>query len=474
MSSPLATSWSTAQIGNLCELKNGRAFKPSDWSQHGLPIVRIQNLNNPHSSFNHYDGEYDDKHFLAGGELLFAWSGTPGTSFGAHVWRGGNALLNQHIFRVDFDERLLDKRFFRHAINQKLNELINVAHGGAGLQHVTKGVFEATEVVIPPRAEQQRIADKLDTVLARVDAVDDRLARVATLLKRFRQAVLAAATSGRLTADWRAGRTMQPVELVRKKGALAVDPDGSNEEWLFQLPSSWLAHRAADVVDEGSEIVYGIVQPGPRLDIGVPYVRGMDIVDGRIQVGQLLRTSQSIAAKYERASLRGGDVLLGIIRATKVAIVPDELSGANITQGTARFRPSKVVSSKFLAFVLECPQTQAWLHAHYRGIDMPGLNLADVRRTPIPLPPASEQAEIVRRVDILLAFAGRLEAKLQAAQTASARLTPALLAKAFRGELVPQDPADEPAVELLKRLAAGRAEATKPKRSRGAVRAAAR
>lgn len=87
---------------------------------------------------------------------------------------------------------------------------------------------------------------------------------------------------------------------------------------------------------------------------------------------------------------------------------------------------------------------------------MPGLNLADVRRVPLPLPPLDEQAEIVRRVELLLGYANRLEARLKAAQLASERLTPALLAKAFRGELVPQDPNDEPASELLKRLAAQR------------------
>jgi type I restriction enzyme S subunit len=203
----LPKNWVTAPIGSLCDLKNGRAFKPGEWSQDGLPIVRIQNLNKPSAPFNRFNGTYDNKHYLKGGELLFAWSGTPGTSFGAHVWQSGEALLNQHIFRVDFDDALLDRRFFRHAINQKLTELIGVAHGGAGLQHVTKGVFEGTEVALPPRTEQKRIADKLDAVLTRVDAVNTRLARVAPLLKRFRQSVLAAATSGRLTEDWRAGRT---------------------------------------------------------------------------------------------------------------------------------------------------------------------------------------------------------------------------------------------------------------------------
>lgn len=199
----LPNSWSTAPIGMLCSLENGRAFRPTDWSSKGIPIVRIQNLNNPNAPFNFFDQEYSDRYHLNGGELLFAWSGTPGTSFGAHIWYGKEAVLNQHIFRVDFDETSIDKRFFRYAINQKLGELIDVAHGGVGLRHVTKGKFEKTEVVIPPLNEQKRIADKLDVLLTRVGACRERLDRVPQILKRFRQAVLAAATSGALTEEWR-------------------------------------------------------------------------------------------------------------------------------------------------------------------------------------------------------------------------------------------------------------------------------
>lgn len=88
----------------------------------------------------------------------------------------------------------------------------------------------------------------------------------------------------------------------------------------------------------------------------------------------------------------------------------------------------------------------------------------------MPVTSAEEQTEIVRRVETLFAFADRLEARLQSAQTAAERLTPALLAKAFRGELVPQDPSDEPAAELLRRLREARAAdtASKPKRGRAA------
>ncbi len=148
-------------LGSICELVNGRAFKPTDWTEAGLPIVRIQNLNNSNAKFNFFSGDVRSRFLIDSGALLFAWSGTPGTSFGAHIWNGGRAILNQHIFNVVFDERVVEKRFLQFAINQKLDELIGQAHGGVGLQHVTKSVVERTRIFLPPLAEQRSIVDLL-------------------------------------------------------------------------------------------------------------------------------------------------------------------------------------------------------------------------------------------------------------------------------------------------------------------------
>jgi type I restriction enzyme S subunit len=129
--SQLPSGWSFSKIGHLCELVNGRAFKPSDWGSSGLPIVRIQNLNRSDAKFNFFAGPVQEKFLIKTGDLLFAWSGTPGTSFGCHIWSGPDAILNQHIFNIHFDGRLVDKQFFRYAINQTLDEQIAKAHGGS-------------------------------------------------------------------------------------------------------------------------------------------------------------------------------------------------------------------------------------------------------------------------------------------------------------------------------------------------------
>src|SRR5947207_2472136 len=188
----------TVRVGESLRLVNGRAFKPTEWKKSGLPIVRIQNLNNPDAPFNYYEGQLPEKFLLDDGDLLFAWSGTPGTSFGAHIWRRGRAWLNQHIFKVHFDDKQFDKRYLQLAINRNLEQYIRAAHGGAGLAHITKGRFEESTLPCLPLDEQQRIVAEIEKQFTRLDAGVASLMRVQTALKRYRASVLKAACEGRL------------------------------------------------------------------------------------------------------------------------------------------------------------------------------------------------------------------------------------------------------------------------------------
>ncbi|MGH1572556.1 restriction endonuclease subunit S [Methylobacterium sp. P31] len=486
----MPAGWEEVSIGQICDLVNGRAFKPTDWTATGLPIVRIQNLNKSDAKFNYYDGKIESKYLIENGDLLFAWSGTPGTSFGAHVWTGQKAVLNQHIFNIKFRRETIDTDFFKYAINQTLDEQIEKAHGGVGLRHVTKGKFEETRIPLPPLSEQRRIVAKIGKLSAKSKRARDHLEHVPTLVRKYKSAILQAAFEGKLSCDYR--RNNRTVDLEQhsmtavheeRYSAWAASKKSSREIYVpptplkleeapHPIPTGWCWAAAEEIVQPGSDIVYGIVQPGPKLDKGVPYVRGTDIENGVIKIGQLLFTSNEIAAKYSRASLEGGDVLLGIIRATKVAVVPDELRGANITQGTARLRPSQAIITNFLARWLEGDVAQRWLHSKYRGIDMPGLNLRDVRRCPVPIAPLAEQAFIVDTLNRAFSWIDRLAADLASARKLIDHLDQAVLSKAFRGELVPQDPDDEPASALLERIKAEGTGAAAPRRGRGRPRLA--
>lgn len=171
-------------IGEICDLRNGRAFKPTEWSTSGTPIIRIQNLTDETKPFNYCDFGVDAKFHVESGNLLFSWSGTPGTSFGAFFWRRDRGYLNQHIFRIDpHSPKELNLEYFRLALNQKLVEIISQAHGGVGLQHITKEKLNKIRVYLPELVDQIRIAHLLGKVEGLISQRKQHLHQLDDLLK---------------------------------------------------------------------------------------------------------------------------------------------------------------------------------------------------------------------------------------------------------------------------------------------------
>lgn len=296
--------------------------------------------------------------------------------------------------------------------------------------NITHERFSQLIVPVAPRPEQKRIADKLDTVLTRVDAVNTRLACVAPILRRFRQSVIAAATAGRLTEDWRSERGM----------------DRGTETTLQSI-------CVPDRV-----ITYGVIKLGEETLAGTPCLRTSNVRWLRFELEGLKLIHPSLSAEYGRTVLRGGEVLVNV-RGTLggVAVATDDMAGWNVSREVAVVPVDRAKANPgYISLWIASDERQRWLTGVAKGVAYTGINIEDLRTLPVKLPLKDEQVEIVRRVETLFAFADRLEARLQTAQTASERLTPALLAKAFRGELVPQDPNDEPASELLRRLQADR------------------
>ena len=194
----LPEGWVWAYVGDVCNPINGRAFKPVEWSDKGTPIIRIQNLKNTGALFNYFIGDVEPKFHVETGDLLFAWSGTPGTSFGAHIWTGPAGALNQHIFNVRFNPNLIRPSFFREVLNQNVSEYVRQAQGGVGLAHITKPKFLGSMIPLPPLAEQERIVSEVErrlSVVQRAEATVDANLRRAD---RVRQSVLKRAFEGRL------------------------------------------------------------------------------------------------------------------------------------------------------------------------------------------------------------------------------------------------------------------------------------
>lgn len=149
--------WETEKLGDLATFINGYAFKPSDWSNDGLEIIRIQNLTKGTSETNFYNGIIPEKYKVREGDILISWSAT----LDIFVWEGNDAWLNQHIFKVVFDKKEIDRNFFVYLIKYILDDMRKEVHG-ATMQHITKGKFDALQVPLPPLPIQQRIAEILD------------------------------------------------------------------------------------------------------------------------------------------------------------------------------------------------------------------------------------------------------------------------------------------------------------------------
>lgn len=147
------------RLGEVATYINGFAFKPDDWSEEGLPIIRIQDLTGNSYQMNRYAGDYNPKYEVNRGDVLISWS----ASLGVYVWQGERALLNQHIFKVVFDKCEVDKSFYVHQVADILEKAASQAHG-ATMKHLTKPVFDALPFYLPDLPTQRRIADTLDKV----------------------------------------------------------------------------------------------------------------------------------------------------------------------------------------------------------------------------------------------------------------------------------------------------------------------
>lgn len=405
-----------------------------------------------------------------------------GLGFGStefHVLRSNGSVLPEYVYHFTRQES-----FLRDGESNMT--------GSVGQKRVPAGWLASVAIPLPPLAEQGRIVAKVEELLGRVSAARARLAKVPALLKRFRQSILAAACSGQLTADWRSdaaegdgpgllAKIVRDRSKTREANRSRVKQAADEiAEPLHELPDGWAWATLQQIGQEGRPVIYGIIKPGPHVPGGVPYVRVTEMKDGFVNLPELRRASPERAAKFSRATLACGDLLIskdGTIG--RVAVVPKELEGGNITQHLVRAAIHRHMNRDYVVYAIRSPASQAWLTDEKLGVALQGVNVEDFRRLPLPIPPHREQAEIVRRVDGLFALADKIEARVSAATARVEKITQAILAKAFRGELVPteaelarQEGRDyEPAAVLLDRIRAerttGDSSAPKPRSPRG-------
>lgn len=380
-------------------------------------------------------------HF-AEGDVLFAKI-TPcmENGKGAVAMRLKNGLgcgtTELHVLRPT---ELIDATYLYHLTHQASFRKRAEARftGSAGQARVPVAFFDEAEIPVPPITEQRRIVAKLEALLAKVDGSRKRLERIRTILKRFRQAVFAAACDGRLTEDWRIERHQ----------------DATGDEGL---PEGWSQVNVGSLLES---LKYGTAAKCEYNQKGVAVLRIPNVSEGRIDTTDL-KYAELSAKEIAALSLAVGDILMirsngSVSLVGRTALVEEDHQGLAYAGYLIRLRPNnEAVNPRYLNLALSSFKVRLKIELEARSTSgVNNINSEEVRELEILLPPLAEQTEIVHRVSDVFALADQIEARYTKAKAQVDRLTQSILAKAFRGELVPQDPNDEPAEVLLSRMRA--------------------
>jgi type I restriction enzyme S subunit len=368
--------------------------------------------------------EQKSSHVAEGREIFVVWDGARSGWAGF----GASGAIGSTIMALDAHG--IDPHFLKHFINTQF-QIINNSPRGTGIPHVDPEIFWQIEVPLAPLAEQRRIVAKLEKLLSKVESSQKRLDRVPTIIKRFRQSVLAAACSGKLTEDW------------RKQNKLVEDSENRIIEEVAEYLGGF-AYKSPTFVEQSDHQVIRIGNVRPF---------SLDLESSPVFI------PEAIAKETERFRLLLGDVVISMT-GTKYkrdygnAAIVKELNGnLFLNQRVGRLRPKRGVLPEFLLYWLQTDFFRDYFFAGETGnVNQGNVGADAIRKAPIELPSLEEQQEIVRRVGALFTVADRIEARYLRAKAQVDKIAQSILAKAFRGKLAPQDPNDEPASVLLERI----------------------
>jgi type I restriction enzyme, S subunit len=444
VSDALPQGWAEAQLGGVVYYQEGPGLRKWQFGDSGIPFLNIRTFENGRINrsrcqfvkISEFGGKYE--HFLLeAGDIVVSSSGTLGKI--AVVTESDLPLmLNTSTIRFrSLSEDVLVQEFLRYfLLSSRFTEQIEASKTGSAIFNYGPSHLRGMSITLPPAPEQRRIVAKLEALLSKVDSCRKRLDRIPALLKRFRQALLAAACSGRLTADWRDSATGAGV-----------------------LPSDWQCVEFGAVIRHGPH--NGLYKPQTSYGTGTPIVRIDAFYDGSITNWADLKRVRLEKLEIEQFALKDADILINRVNSPKflgksalVCRMPEpsvyESNMMRLRLDTSRTLPDYAI------LYLQSAQGLVELRKNAKhAVNQSSINQTDVRSALFALPPLPEQHEIVRRVDALFTLSDQIEARHARAKVHVDKLTQSILAKAFRGELVAQDPRDEPANVMLERIRPG-------------------
>ena len=380
--------WDVRPVAGLGSLFKGNGGNKGDEVSAGIPCVRYGDLYTRHEYFitrsracvsEERAGAYTP---ILYGDVLFAASGETMEDIGRSAVNlidddarcGGDVLvLRPEVPAVP--------RYLGYAADSPASRNQKACMGrGFTIVHIYGGQLKRLLLPLPPLPEQAAIVRFLDHADRRIRRYIRAKQKLIKLLEEQKEAILHRAVTRGLDPD------------VRLK------PSGV--ELLRDVPAHWEVRLLHHILDPKIPLAYGILLPGPRLDSGVPYLGAGDVRPSRLRLDVLPRTTNEIAAAYPRTRMRAGELAYAIRGSFgKVEVIPEELDGVNLSRDAARLAPREGIDAFWLAFLLRSRFCQEQFKLKEIGATITGVNIRDLKRVVLSVPPPWEQAAIVRFLD---------------------------------------------------------------------------
>lgn len=446
----LPERWAKATLADLTEVIKNGLVSDQNKEGNGFAVTRIETIaqgtiNEKRLGYSaDSSAEAIEGYRLMPGDILFSHINSPAHIGKTAVYRGHPSRLyhGMNLLLIRSNMSIICPYYLEYGLKYlRMTGIFELnAQHAVNQASINQKKLKSFELPLAPFNEQKRIADKLDHLLAVVDSCKTRLDTIPGIIKRFRQSVLAAATSGELTKDFR-------IDASENIQTASVEEPYSHK---ITAPSTWKQTTLGDVC----EFVGGSQPPKSTFqsEAGTGLIRLIQIRDYKSD-----RYLTYIPTSLARRFCTKDDVMIGRYGPPIFQILRGLEGAYNVALMKAVPR-TETLNREYLYYFLQGEQLLRFVESGSdRTAGQDGVRKELVNRYPFFLPSGNEQREIVRRIEALFDVAERLEARYQAARVQVDQLTPSLLAKAFRGELVPQDPNDESAKKLLERIRSAQA-----------------
>ncbi len=402
--------WQVKKLGEVADYINGRAFKPTEWEKSGNPIIRIQNLNKAEAVYNYSKLVFEERYKVLKGDLLYAWS----ASLGVYIWNGGNAWLNQHIFKV-VPKSICDKKYLFYTLEKITSELYAKAHG-SGMVHVTKGKFEETKILLPPLPEQQLIVSKIEELISDLDNGKQQLQIAQQQLKVYRQSLLKWAFEGKLTnknveeGELPKGWTWVNIDtlLADKKKGMATGPFGT------------------------------MLKKSEHQNSGVPVLGIENIGEGIFQMPNKIFVTKEKAIELKNFRVKENDIIISRSGTVgEICLLPKRMENSIISTNLIRVSLNQaVINPKYFVYLFQGGKVRQQVYDLCKGSSRAFLNQTILNSLDFPFCTLEEQQRVIDELESKLTICDKIEETISQSLLQAETLRQSILKKAFEGKLV--------------------------------------